>query len=100
MVTSVERNQTDIPTQFKLHQNYPNPFNPGTTIKYTIPNQAHVILKIFDGLGREIQTLVNEVKSAGTYELHWNSVKRPSGIYFYRIQTGSFKQVKKMLLIK
>jgi hypothetical protein len=88
------------PLEFKLQQNYPNPFNPATKIKYSIPNQESVSLKVFDSLGREVKTLVNEEKPAGSYQVEFNAANLSSGIYFYRIQAGSFNQVRKMLLIK
>jgi hypothetical protein len=88
------------PLEFKLMQNYPNPFNPATQIKYSIPNRESVSLKVFDSLGREIKTLVNEEKPAGSYQVEFYAANLSSGIYFYRIQAGSFNQVRKMLLLK
>jgi hypothetical protein len=89
-----------IPTRFDLKQNYPNPFNPVTNIKYDLPKDIFVTVKIYDILGREIKTLVNEFKQAGSYIISFNGSELASGIYFYRIQAGNFVQVKKMLLIK
>jgi hypothetical protein len=86
--------------EFKLHQNYPNPFNPSTTIKYEIKELADVELKVFDILGREITTLVHEQKSVGSYEIEFNASSLSSGIYFYRLQAGSFVATKKMILMK
>lgn len=92
------------PEEFKLYQNYPNPFNPNTRISWHSPASGWQTLKIFDVLGNEVATLVNEFRPAGTYEIEFNSesiIKHPaSGIYFYRLQTGSFVVTKKMLLIK
>ncbi|MFH1196828.1 MAG: T9SS type A sorting domain-containing protein [bacterium] len=97
------------PSVFGLMQNYPNPFNPGTTIKYSIlsgaetgyiPSLQHVTLRIYDLLGNEVATLVNETKAPGIYEVEFNAANLPSGIYFYKIQTPEFWQVRKMLLIK
>jgi len=89
---------------FLLNQNYPNPFNPKTNIQYAISNRQFVTLKVFDVLGNEIATLVNEEKPAGEYEVEFNpesSIKHPaSGIYFYQLQAGAFIETKKMLLIK
>jgi len=85
---------------FQLEQNYPNPFNPYTTIKYSIPNQSNVTIKVYDLLGREIATLVNEEKLAGEYEVEFNAAKLSSGIYLYKIQAGDFISTKKMILIK
>jgi photosystem II stability/assembly factor-like uncharacterized protein len=91
--------------EFILHQNYPNPFNPVTTIRFAIPQNARgerqeVTLKVFDILGREVSTLVNEEKAAGTYEVMFNGNKFASGVYFYQLIAGEFIQTKKMLLLK
>ena len=83
-----------------LSANYPNPFNPTTNIKYRIPYREFVALKIYDVLGNEIETLVNEEKPAGSYSVNFNASSLASGIYFYRIKAGSFVQTKKMLLLK
>lgn len=83
-----------------LEQNYPNPFNPLTTVKYSVTGQLKVVLKIFDALGSEVTTLVNEEKPAGTYELTWNTANLSSGVYFYQLKAGNFVQTKKMLLMK
>jgi hypothetical protein len=89
-----------IPLDFSLHQNYPNPFNPTTKIKYSIPQLSNVIIKVFDILGNEIETLVNEEKQAGTYELTWDAENLVSGVYFYQLQTDSFVETRKMVLMK
>lgn len=86
--------------QFSLSQNYPNPFNPSTKISYVIPQQGLVTLKIFDILGREVKTLVNEVQSAGQKEIEFNAENLTTGIYFYTITAGDFKDTKKMILVK
>jgi photosystem II stability/assembly factor-like uncharacterized protein len=100
-VTFVEEKQIDeIPTTYSLSNNFPNPFNPSTKIQYSIPHSAKVQIKIFDMLGNEIETLINEEKSVGTYELSWNAIDQPSGVYFYQIKAGKFIQTKKMILIK
>jgi photosystem II stability/assembly factor-like uncharacterized protein len=100
-VSFVEEEQmNEIPTEFLLSQNYPNPFNPSTKIKYSVPQTSNVIVKVFDILGNEIEILVSEEKPAGTYEITWNAANLPSGIYFYRLQAGSFVETKKMLLLK
>ena len=98
--TSIEDEINKVPVQFKVSQNYPNPFNPSTKIEYSIPQSSNVIIKVFDVLGNEIETLINEEKSAGTYELIWNAANLPSGVYFYRLQAGSFVETKKMVLMK
>ncbi|HSD64513.1 MAG TPA: T9SS type A sorting domain-containing protein [Ignavibacteriaceae bacterium] len=97
----------DLPKEFYLSQNYPNPFNPETEIEYTVPNDSKVSIKIFDILGNEIATLINDEKPAGNYSLTWNAVNLPSGIYFYELravptgrQAGGFIQTKKMVLLK
>jgi len=90
----------EIPEIFSLSQNYPNPFNPTTVIKYSIPEVTNVKLKIYDMLGREIRTLVNQEQSAGIYNLEFNATNLSSGVYFYRIKAGSFVDSKKLLLLK
>ncbi len=85
---------------FQLNQNYPNPFNPSTEIKYSIPSKSLVTLKIFNILGKEIETLVNETKDAGEYSINFNSKDLTSGIYFYRITAGKYSAIKKMILLK
>lgn len=90
----------DYPTKYLLENNYPNPFNPSTNIKYTIPHYNNVVIKIFDVLGKEIETLVNEEKAAGTYELTWYAEGLPSGVYFYQLRAGSFVETKKMVLLR
>jgi photosystem II stability/assembly factor-like uncharacterized protein len=92
------------PMSFNLSQNYPNPFNPSTKINYQLPNAGNVTLKVFDVLGNEIATLVDEFRNAGSYEIEFNpasSIKHPaSGIYLYRLQAGDFVETKKMILLK
>ena len=95
---------TEVPEKFSLHQNYPNPFNPETKIRFEIPNVGTVPrtvrLIIYDALGREISTLVNEQLKAGVYEVSWNAANYPSGVYFYKLETENFSESKKMILIK
>jgi len=91
---------TNTNNEFSLENNYPNPFNPVTNIKYNIPQDLFVSLKVYDISGREVKSLVNEFKNAGNYIISFNASELASGIYFYRIQTGSFVQVKKMILVK
>ena len=85
---------------YNLFQNYPNPFNPGTRISYSIPEAGLVTLKVYDILGREVQTLVNEHQAANNYSIDFNADELPSGIYFYKIFSGSYSETKKMLLLK
>lgn len=97
-----------MPTDFLLSQNYPNPFNPSTKIRYSIPSvtlrraqsDIHVTLKVYDVLGNEIETLVNEEKSVGAYEVSWYAEQLPSVIYFYQLKAGNFVESKKMVLMK
>jgi photosystem II stability/assembly factor-like uncharacterized protein len=91
----------DIPSLFNLYQNYPNPFNPVTKIKYDLPRNTNVTIKVYDLLGREVTTLINnEFRNAGRYEVSWNASNYASGVYIYRIKAGDFVSVKKMVLIK
>ena len=89
-----------IPQYFVLSQNYPNPFNPVTMINYSVPRQSHVTITIFDALGRKSRTLVNEEKPAGHFQVEFNSLTLPSGIYFYHLKTAEFVQTRKMMLMK
>jgi hypothetical protein len=97
-----------IPTKYELKQNYPNPFNPTTSVSFVIgqsPARQHsggslVNLKVFNVLGKEVATLVNEVKQPGEYTVQWNAEGVPSGIYFYRLTAGSYINTKKLVLIK
>jgi len=93
-------NNNNIPKEFALKQNYPNPFNPITKISFDLPKDELVTIKIYDILGREIKTLINEFKNAGNYMVTFNASEFASGIYFYRIKAGSFVQTKRMVLIK
>jgi len=94
----------NVPKSFSLSQNYPNPFNPGTTIRFTIPvGDAYMrpdYLKIYDILGREVATLVNQQMQPGSYEVNWDASNFPSGVYFYKLTAGAFVEAKKMMLIK
>ena len=90
----------EIPTDYNLSQNYPNPFNPSTKIKYSIPKASSVVIKVFDILGNAIETLGNEEKQTGTYEITWYAENLSSGIYYYQLQAGSFLETKKMVLMK
>lgn len=94
------RGEAAAPKEFELEQNYPNPFNPTTTITYAIPRPEHVTLRIFDLLGKEVATLVNERLPAGRYRAVWEANGMESGIYFYRLQTESFTQTRKLTLLQ
>jgi hypothetical protein len=91
---------TEIPPSFSLEQNYPNPFNPSTNIRYEIPKTGLVKIVIFDEIGREVETLVDEKQSPGTYEITFNATNYPSGVYFYRLEANNYRETKRMILIK
>ena len=103
---AVKSNDKKIPAAFALEQNYPNPFNPVTTIRFSVPDAAsdfslnRTTLKVYDILGREVTVLVNKEQKPGYYEVQWNAGDQPSGIYFYRLTSGSFVQMKKAVLLK
>lgn len=101
-VTFIENEENNFtqPKEFLLQQNYPNPFNPSTNIQYSISTTQFVTIKVYDILGNEIATLVNDYKPAGTYEVTFNASKLSSGIYFYKLQSGNFVQTRKMILLK
>lgn len=98
--TDVTEYEQIIPTEFTLFQNFPNPFNPSTTIKYNLPQSGNVTLKIYDLLGSEVTTLIDEEKLAGSYESNFDGSELSSGTYFYSLQSGDFIDTKKMILIK
>ena len=89
-----------VPIQFNLNQNYPNPFNPNTTIRYQLPKDMKVDIKVFDILGKEVETLVNGYETAGYHTTDFDGSTLSSGIYFYRIKTEEYIATKRMLLIK
>jgi hypothetical protein len=99
-VTGVSNINSEVPSAFSLSQNYPNPFNPTTNINFSIPKSAFVTLRVYDMLGREVSSLVNTQMQAGNYTADWNAMDASSGIYFYTITAGDFKETKKMMLIK
>ncbi|MEP0862405.1 MAG: T9SS type A sorting domain-containing protein [Ignavibacterium sp.] len=104
-ILDVDNLISEIPGEFKLFQNYPNPFNPVTKIKFTIPETVGTkldlsVLKVYDILGNEVATLVNEYKPAGNYEVEFNAGNLPSGVYIYKLTAGSFVSSKKMMVIK
>ena len=99
-IIGIQNISTEVPSTFSLSQNYPNPFNPTTNIRFDLPRSGSVKLVVFDALGREVATLVNEKLAPGTYEVDWNASSYPSGVYFYRLTTDSFSESKKMLLTK
>jgi hypothetical protein len=99
LVTSI-KDSPNIINDFELYQNYPNPFNPGTKIKYSVPGEGFVSLKVYDVLGNEIATLINEEKPAGNYEVEFDANGLPSGIYFYQLKSNKYIETKKMNLLK
>lgn len=101
MPVSVELGHTQpLPEEFALGQNYPNPFNPSTTIKYILPESCHVLLKVYDVVGKEMETLVNEFQTIGAHEMTWQTKGLSSGVYFYTLKAGGFSESKKLLLLK
>ena len=100
VTTDVTPEGDSRPTSYQIYQNYPNPFNPTTKISYCLPVTGKVVLKVYDMLGREVETLVNEEKQAGVYTQEFNASSLASGVYFYKIQAGSFSDTHKMILLK
>lgn len=100
LLTGIDGIEQTIPADYRLYQNYPNPFNPVTVIRYELPVQSHVTLRIYNVLGQEVATLVDEVQVAGNTLVRWDARGVPSGVYFYRIQTDRFVQTKKLVLIR
>jgi aminopeptidase N len=88
------------PTKYAVYQNYPNPFNPSTSIRFDLPKSTFVKLKVYDVLGKEVATLINEVRNAGSFNVDWNASVYPSGVYFYKLESKDFTETKRMLLIK
>ena len=105
-ITDIEQTlPAESPTEFKLEQNYPNPFNPETAINYQVPHACHVIIRIFNTMGQEVKTLVNEEKQAGYYTVRWdgtdhNGLRTVTGVYLYQIKAGHFSQTRKMLFVR
>ncbi|NWF50916.1 MAG: T9SS type A sorting domain-containing protein [Ignavibacteriaceae bacterium] len=99
-ITSVEDNRSTSLSDYSLQQNYPNPFNPSTSIQYSIGSSQFVTLKVFDVLGKEVATLVNEEKPAGSHQVTFDARELASGIYLYRLSANSFTETKKLILIK
>jgi len=100
LVTGIKENESFSPLNYKLNQNYPNPFNPTTTISFSIPVQEKVSLKVYNILGMEVSTLLNEVQTAGNYYIRFDPKNLSSGIYFYELKTGNFRDIRKMILLK
>jgi hypothetical protein len=100
LFTATDVEESSIPTKYELNQNYPNPFNPSTVINYQLPQAEHVTLKVYDVLGNEVATLVNAFQQAGVHNVKFANEQLSSGIYFYKLQAGSFTATKKMMLAK
>ena len=100
ILTSASDVAIGVPSTFALHQNYPNPFNPSTTISYTLPVQSFVTLKVFNVLGQEVATLVNGIESPGSKSVRFDGGRLPSGVYFYRLQAGSYSGTRMLLIVK
>jgi hypothetical protein len=99
LITDVQK-EDDVPVAYSLKQNYPNPFNPSTTIEYSLPDNELVKIKVYDVLGNEITTLVNDIQSAGTYKVSFDAKNLSTGVYFYRISAGNFQEIRKMIFLK
>jgi hypothetical protein len=100
IIDDVVQNEAGLPMAITLEQNFPNPFNPATVIKYDLPKDSHVRLRIFDVLGREVETLVDGLERAGYKSVNWNGAGRASGVYFCKLEAGTFTAVRRMLLVK
>jgi len=101
LVTSVEQIETELlPNEFRLEQNYPNPFNPSTTIQFAVPQTSNVTIRIYDILGREVATLIDEKYQPGQYKVIFEAGQLASGLYVYRIQAGDFRETKKLMLLR
>ncbi len=100
LTTNINLEEDYVPKEFTLLQNYPNPFNPTTKIRWQSPISSHQTLKIYDLLGREVATLVNEFKPAGSYEINFDASNLSSGVYYYQLRAGDFIEIKKMIYLK
>ncbi len=100
MVTAVHQDAPNVPADFSLLQNYPNPFNPSTTISYDLSVKSLVTLKIYDILGREVETLVDQKQDPGKYGVRFDASRLSSGVYFYRLVAGNYVATRKMAVLK
>lgn len=98
--SDVEEQVSNLPTEYKLSQNFPNPFNPNTSFRYSLKHSGHVLIGIYDASGKELRSLINGYRTAGSYEVNFNAANLPSGIYYYRITTAEFSESRKMILLK
>jgi hypothetical protein len=92
--------ESSLPEEFSLSQNYPNPFNPSTAIMFSLSQKVRATLRVYDMLGREVATLVDDERAAGNYSVIWDAGRHASGIYFYRLVAGDFVQTRKLMLVK
>ena len=99
-VVAAPRESALAPSVFRLQQNYPNPFNPSTVIRYSIPTRSHVVMKVYDVLGRDVATLVDDMRSAGEYSVRWNAANVASGVYFCRLTNENRVEVREMMIVK
>src|SRR5205085_12490134 len=99
-LVGISNHNNEIPSTYSLAQNYPNPFNPSTQISFGLPKTGHVELKVYDIAGREVATILNEIRQAGNYNVEFNASEFASGVYFYTIRSNDFTETKKMVLIK
>jgi len=100
LTVGINNESSATPTKFAVYQNYPNPFNPTTGIKFDVPKNTFVTLKVYDVLGKEVATLIKEEREAGSYNVDWNASFYPSGVYFYKLESKGFSETKRMLMIK
>ena len=100
LLTNIRNVENEVPKNAMLYQNYPNPFNPNTNIKFSLINNSSVTLKVYNSLGKEVSVLVNEVLKSGTYEVTFYAENLPSGVYYYRLDAGEFKDTKRMVILK
>jgi hypothetical protein len=100
MVTSVVLSTSELPHKLQLLQNYPNPFNPSTTIGYALPQGSYVTLTVFNTLGQQVATLINETRGAGYHNVQFNGTGFASGVYFYRLRAGDYVVTKRLILLR
>ncbi len=100
LLTNIRNIENEVPKNAMLYQNYPNPFNPNTNIKFSLINNSFVTLKVYNSLGKEVTIMVNEMLKSGTYEITFYAENLPSGVYYYRLDAGEFKDTKIMVILK
>ena len=100
ILTDIREHEDNLPIRFSLYQNYPNPFNPKTRIDYAIPKGSNVIIKVYNSLGEEVETLINEYKAPGSYSINFDGSSLTSGVYFYQLRADKFTLTKKMVLLR